>query len=1253
MTNLIKGMKLSVKIAVLGIGGVVVTAGALLTLAVWESGRYHTLAQREVDALINADLDHITKGIYNLVRTEDEAEQVRLAHNLNAARHVLAAAGRVSLSEETVTWTAVNQFTTDSQRIQLPKMTIGSQWLGQVKDPAAESLVVDEVTRLIGETATIFQRMNAQGDMLRVATTVRDAAGTRAIGTFVPAVDPDGNPNPVIAAVLKGETYRGRAFVVNAWYLTAYDPIKDVAGEVVGMLYVGTKQKDAEARVRQAILDTKVGKTGYVYVLGGKGEERGHYIISCKGERDGEDIWESKDSDGRYVIQAIIEKATTLRPGELATERYRWQNPGESAPRWKIARLAYYEPWDWVIGTSVYEDELQAYWEILSRGRMRMAVNMGVAAAVSIALIGPFSVLGAWRLARPVRRMTRAVERIAGGDLAHTVDVSSSDEIGTLGRAFNCMVEKLDATMQGLRKSEEFLDNIIENIPDMLFVKEAAELRYVRFNKAGEKMLGYSRETLIGKSDYDFFPTQEADFFTSKDREVLRTKQVLDIPEETIRTRTQGERVLHTKKIPIVDKEGNAQYVLGISEDITARRCAEEALRKSEARYRRLIETMNEGLAMTDPELRITFVNERLCTMFKYSREEVLGRQVYEFVREDYREVIDAQLAQRREGKERTYEVAWKTKAGDTVYTLVSPKGLLDEQGAYLGSIVVLTDITERKQAEDALRRSELEKAILNEIDGIFLTRPGEEMYAEILAVVVRVMESAYGLFGFIAENGDLVMPSLTRGIWTKCEVREKNFVFPPHTWGKSLWGRAVREKKSFSSHGPFQTPEGHLSIENFLAVPIVFGEKTIGLMCCANKHEGFGDEDRSLLERVATHISPILSARLQQEREERERKRLQSQLLQVQKLEAIGTLAGGVAHDFNNILMAIQGRVSLLLLQGGDESAFGEDLRAIEGLVSRGADLTRQLLGFARGGKHEVRVTDLNELVIENSEIFGRTKKEVTIHRRLAEGLWTVEVDRGQIEQVFLNLYVNAWQAMPGGGELYLETENVVLDESYVKPFKVTPGKYVKVTVTDTGVGMDEQTRQRIFEPFFTTRELGQGTGLGLATAYGIVKNHQGIINVYSEPGHGTTFTMYLPAAGSGVGAAEETKEEIVRGEGMILLVDDEEMIREVGGRILEALGYRVLVAASGAEALEIYRERSGEIDLVILDMIMPGMLGGEAFDRLRRINPTVKVLLSSGYSMNGEARGILERGGAGFLQKPLDARALSRKVREILDRP
>jgi two-component system cell cycle sensor histidine kinase/response regulator CckA len=385
---------------------------------------------------------------------------------------------------------------------------------------------------------------------------------------------------------------------------------------------------------------------------------------------------------------------------------------------------------------------------------------------------------------------------------------------------------------------------------------------------------------------------------------------------------------------------------------------------------------------------------------------------------------------------------------------------------------------------------------------------------------------------------------------------------------------------------------------------------------------------------------------------EEKERKRLESQVQHAQKMEAIGTLAGGIAHDFNNLLMGFQGNISLMMMDLDGDHPHQEFLRNMENYVKRGSELTRQILGFARGGKYEVKSIDINALIDKSADMFGRTKKEIIIHKKLQEDLWSVDVDRGQIEQVLLNLFVNAWQAMPGGGNLFLQTDNVILEEhDHDKPYVIGPGKYVRISVSDTGAGMDKATQGRIFEPFFTTKAVGRGTGLGLASAYGIIKNHGGIINVYSEKGHGATFKIYLPASGKRLIKEKIRHEALLTGSEKILLVDDEEMVADVGKDMLEKLGYKIVVAAGGNDAIKLLKTMRNEVDLVILDMIMPDMSGGETFNRLRAIKPDVKILLSSGYSLNGQASEIMQRGCNGFIQKPFNVKQISRKIREILD--
>ncbi len=382
------------------------------------------------------------------------------------------------------------------------------------------------------------------------------------------------------------------------------------------------------------------------------------------------------------------------------------------------------------------------------------------------------------------------------------------------------------------------------------------------------------------------------------------------------------------------------------------------------------------------------------------------------------------------------------------------------------------------------------------------------------------------------------------------------------------------------------------------------------------------------------------------------EYKRLQEQLQQSQKMEAIGALAGGIAHDFNNLLMGVLGNVSLILSETDATDPLYERLRHIETYVNQAADLTKQILGFARGGKYAPETINLNDLIGSSAKMFGRTKKEVSLYPKFKEDLWTVKVDKAQMNQVLLNLYVNAWQAMPDGGQLYIQTDNIVLDEKTVRPYNLKPGNYVEIVLTDTGIGMDNATRQRIFEPFFTTKKMGRGTGLGLASVYGIVCNHGGIIEVDSELGKGATFRIYLPAAAETVVRERETTQDIRKGMETILLVDDESMIIDVAQGMLHKLGYRTFVARSGLEAVSLFKEKQAEIDLVLLDLIMPEMGGGEVFTAVKEIRKDIKVILSSGYSLDGKAGEIMARGCNGFIQKPFNMSQISTLIREVMDR-
>ncbi len=396
------------------------------------------------------------------------------------------------------------------------------------------------------------------------------------------------------------------------------------------------------------------------------------------------------------------------------------------------------------------------------------------------------------------------------------------------------------------------------------------------------------------------------------------------------------------------------------------------------------------------------------------------------------------------------------------------------------------------------------------------------------------------------------------------------------------------------------------------------------------------------------------------------EHKKIEEQLRYSQKMEAVGTLSGGIAHDFNNLLMGIQGNVSLALLNLNPEDSNYLKLKNIEEYITNGAKLTRQLLEYSRGGRYEVKTTNLNKLIKKQVDLFSPTRKEITVNGDYNPELWLVEVDEGQIEQVLLNLYINASHAMPGCGKLYIKTENIVVKDNHDFPFRVAPGRYACMTVADTGVGMDAETLKRIFDPFFTTKDVGSGSGLGLASAYGIVKNHRGFIDVKSSTGEGSTFQIYLPVSNNKVKEESVFFEDIVKANETVLIIDDEDMIIEVGREILECLGYSVITAGSGREAIEIMNHSHSEDiadsneseaaggsvkpDLVILDMVMPDMDGSAVFDALREISPGIKVILSSGYSKNGKVHEIMKRGCNGFIQKPFGLKQLSQKIREVL---
>jgi len=628
-----------------------------------------------------------------------------------------------------------------------------------------------------------------------------------------------------------------------------------------------------------------------------------------------------------------------------------------------------------------------------------------------------------------------------------------------------------------LRKNEEFLDNVVEHIPNMIFVKDAQTLRFVRFNKAGEQLVGYSREELLGKTDHDFFHKKEADFFRAKDREVLAARRLVDIAEETIQNKHKEKRILHTQKIPILDQTGTPQYLLGISEDITERKKAEASIRK----LSQAIEQSPVSIVITDAAGNIEFVNSTFSQITGYSYAEAIGS--------------NPRIMKSGETPAEEYRQLWET---------------ISKGGVWRG------EFHNRKK------------------------------------------------------NGEL--------------FREQATIAP------------VRNADDVITH--------------YVAVK----------------------EDIT------------------------ERKKLEAQLRQAQKMEAIGTLAGGIAHDFNNILSAIIGFTELAMDTVENDSRAYSDLQQVLNAGRRAKELVFQILTFSRQReqkqKSPVNIKHLAKEVLKLIRASLPTNIEI---RDNLQSSSPVNADPTQIHQVLMNLCTNAGHAMQEkGGMLTIVVADILLDSNFTDRYpELTPGPYLKLTVSDTGCGMPADVLERIFDPFFSTKADGEGTGLGLSMVHGIVKSHGGTITVYSEPGQGTTFNILLPAMKPGVASEKPWEENIPTGTERILFIDDETALVDLGARILQSLGYKVTTRTNGLEALDLFRAQPDRFDLVITDMTMPHITGDRIAEEMMRIRADMPIILCTGFSARINEKKAIAMGIRGFVLKPIIISDLARKIRLVLDQP
>ena len=754
---------------------------------------------------------------------------------------------------------------------------------------------------------------------------------------------------------------------------------------------------------------------------------------------------------------------------------------------------------------------------------------------------------------------------------------------------------------RALRESEEKYRLMFETMVsgfallEMMYDESGKPMdcRYLDVNPAHEKLTGLKTSEIIGRTARESIPGLE-DSWIENYGQVDRTGKPMEV-ENYVEGLKSWYKVFAYRTKP--------GFIAVTFENITDRKRVEETLKESETKHKEMIANISDVIAIMDSSGIIRYKSPNIEKWFGWHPEDLVGTDGWETVHPDDLEGIQKEFLTLLEQYKSTKTVTYRYKCKNGNYKWIELTAVnLVKDAIVNGVLMNYHDITERNRAEEALRES-------------------EEQYRTL-------------------------MDSLPVAVYRNTPGPEGKFLMANLAFCKMFGFKNEEEVKDFTPASLYQDPKERKEYSDNLI-----------------QKEVLKNDERTLLKRDGTPVNTSITASVGYGKDGEvshfdsimlditETRRLQAQLQQAQKMEAMGTLAGGIAHDFNNLLMAIQGRAAIMLMNKDSSHPDIKHLKGIEDNIESAADLTNQLLGFARGGKYEVRPTDLNELIKKQNRMFGRTKKEITIRGKYEENPWPVEVDRGQIEQVLLNLYVNAWQAMPGGGNLYLETENVTLDEHYVKPFSIEPGRYVKISVTDTGVGMDKAIQEKIFEPFFTTKEMDRGTGLGLASVYGIIKNHGGFINVYSEKGHGSAFNIFLPASEEEVIEEKKSAGDTLRGTETVLFVDDEDMIIEIAEELFERLGYKVLTARSGKEAIGIYEENKERIDIVLLDMIMPDMSGSDTYDRMKDIDPKVKVLLSSGYSINGQATEIMDRGCDGFIQKPFKTEELSQKLREILD--
>ncbi|HXX53654.1 MAG TPA: PAS domain S-box protein [Thermodesulfovibrionales bacterium] len=761
----------------------------------------------------------------------------------------------------------------------------------------------------------------------------------------------------------------------------------------------------------------------------------------------------------------------------------------------------------------------------------------------------------------------------------------------------------------------DFLRDLINKSTDAIFVSDPVTGLFVFVNDGACASLGYSRQELLKMGVMDI----ETSFPDNRWRQthVTELRQKESQIMEGIHKRKDGTIFPVEANISHVVLN-TGEYLVAVVRDITERRRTEE----ENDRLVKAVSVVSEGIAVTDEKDRYLYVNDAHARIYGYLQSELVGKTWRDITPLQFVPLMAGYLAQtlrRRDNGVWSGEAPGLCKDGTVISTEVTATARWNEKGEYLGHICVVKDITERKRVEETLRRSEEEyRMVANNIDEIIyrVSFKNDPLKGKV-AFLSGPTEKILGFTGKeFMENSELWVSLI--------HPDDASSLF--ETTKKMLDERqpAAREFRIRQKHEP-----EYVWLEDKVFPQFDKHGDVIGY---------FG---------VARDVS-------ERKKAEEDRARLEEDLLQAQKMEAVGRLAGGIAHDFNNMLTAIIGYASLMQRKLGTDSPFRHDVDQILHSAQQSANLTSQLLAFSRKQIISPKETDLNELIRGMETLLKRLiGEDIEFRTSLSDKRLTAMVDRGQIEQVLLNLCTNARDAMPHGGLLAISTDVLELDNQSRETYDLDRlGKYAVITVTDTGKGLDEATMQKIFEPFFTTKEIGQGTGLGLSIVYGVIKQHNGNVTMESEPGKGTTCKIFLPL---NVSSAKRTQKESALtprgGREVILVAEDDEVVRSLTSHILRSAGYSVIEAVDGDDALNKFAENKDSINLALCDVVMPKRSGKQVGDMMRTIKSDIRVLLVSGYTADIiSAKGISED-GLNFISKPITPNSLLRKVRKVLD--